>query len=158
MEDPEVRIINYKDIEPCYVSEHTAYEYFKYDIEPRRPGCPGKVAVYEILPGKSNYPYHYHTQSEEVFYILSGTGTLDSPEGKRTVTAGDFVVCPTGEKGAHKLTNTSEKEKLVYIDFDTVHSPEIIYYPDSNKVGIYIEGKDEQFFIEDTCVDYYEGE
>ncbi len=33
---------------------------------------------------------------------------------------------PTGADGAHKLTNSSETENLVYIDFDVVH--DVDYY------------------------------
>jgi len=158
MDRQGICITSIGDTAPEHVSEHSSYEYLKYNTVERRPGCPAKAAVYELMPGKANYPYHYHTCSEEVFYILSGTGFLDTPDGRKTVAEGQFICCPPGQDGAHKLTNASKTEKLVYIDFDTVHSPDVVYYPDSNKVGVYIDGREPSFFIEDTSVDYYEGE
>ena len=71
------------------------------------------VRVYELPPGKSAYPYHYHLKNEETFFILRGEGLLRTPEGERAVKAGDLLFFPAGEDGAHKLTNTSETEMLV---------------------------------------------
>ena len=44
---------------------------------------------------------------------------------------------PTGPAGAHKLTNSSDTEALIYIDFDVVHDVDITVYPDSDKIGIW---------------------
>lgn len=115
------------------------------------------VSIYEVPPGKAAVPYHYHMRNEEVFFILSGTGLLKSPEGERTVTAGDFLYFPSNESGAHKLTNMSETELLVYADFDIKHDPEIAFYPDSNKVGIFGKGTRLIFPISKQ-VGYYDGE
>jgi uncharacterized cupin superfamily protein len=71
------------------------------------------VSVYEIPPGKAAYPYHFHHKNEETFYILSGKGVLRTPDGERKVTAGELLFFPTGPEGAHKLTNTSQTEKLI---------------------------------------------
>ena len=66
----------------------------------------GKLGVhfYTLQPGKANYPYHYHTANEEVFYIISGQGTLKTSEGDRTVSEGDVIVMPAHENGAHRLS------------------------------------------------------
>ena len=115
------------------------------------------VRVYELPPGKSAYPYHYHLKNEETFFILRGEGLLRTPEGERTVKAGDLLFFPAGETGAHKLTNTSDTEMLVYIDFDIVHDLDVAVYPDSGKLGIW--GKDtNRIYRLDDDVDYYEGE
>ena len=136
---------------------HTGYEYYKKIILSGENGNKCNVSVYEIPPGKSAYPYHYHFQSEEIFYIISGTGILRTPDGETNVNAGDIFAFPAGEAGAHKLTNSSETEMLTYIDFDTYHSPEISFMPDSNKSVIYGEGI-RKIIKNDTEVDYYEGE
>ena len=115
------------------------------------------VRVYELPPGKSAYPYHYHLKNEETFFILRGEGLLRTSEGVRTVKAGDLLFFPAGETGAHKLTNTSDTEMLVYIDFDIVHDLDVAVYPDSGKLGIW--GKDtNRIYRLDDDVDYYEGE
>ena len=115
------------------------------------------VSIYEIPPGKSAYPYHYHHKNEETFYILSGEGILRTPCGERKGRAGDFLFFPVGKEGAHKLTNSSCTEKLVYIDFDVVHDVDIAQYPDSDKIGIWGKGIN-KLFPQSGSVDYYDGE
>ena len=115
------------------------------------------MSVYEVPPQKAAYPYHYHLQDEETFYILSGEGLLKTPEGEKRVSAGDMLFFPAGSEGAHKLTNTSLTEKLVYIDFDVIHDLDAAIYPDSGKIGVW--GKDiNRVYPLDANVDYYEGE
>ena len=115
------------------------------------------VRVYEIPPGKSAYPYHYHLKNEETFFILKGEGLLRTPEGECRVRPGDLLFFPAGESGAHKLTNTSETELLVYLDFDVVHDLDVAVYPDSGKLGIWGLDTNKIYRIDDD-VDYYDGE
>ena len=115
------------------------------------------VRIYELPPGKSAYPYHYHLKNEETFFVLKGEGLLRTPEGERAVKAGDLLFFPAGENGAHKLTNTSETEMLVYLDFDIVHDLDVTMYPDSGKIGIWGMDTNKIYRIGDD-VDYYEGE
>ena len=136
---------------------HEKYEYYKKIILSGEKGSKCDVSVYEVPPGKSAYPYHYHYQSEEVFYIISGNGLLRTPGGERAVTAGDILAFPAGEAGAHKLTNSSAADPLVYLDFDTYHSPEVSFMPDSDKLVVYGRGLRKDF-RNDSEVDYYEGE
>jgi uncharacterized cupin superfamily protein len=136
---------------------HGDYEYFKKIILSGENGNKCNVSVYEIPPGKSAYPYHYHYQSEEVFYIISGIGTLRTPDEEINVAAGDILAFPAGEAGAHKLTNSSNSEMLIYIDFDTYHSPEVSFMPDSNKSVVYGKGL-RKVIKNDNEVDYYDGE
>jgi len=94
----------------------------------------GKLEVYfyTIPPGKTSCPYHYHTANEDVFYIISGQGTLRTPDGDKTIATGDAIVMPANEKGAHKLINNSDAP-LVYLEVKTATTPEICVQPDSNK-------------------------
>jgi uncharacterized cupin superfamily protein len=158
MDKREIQITNKNVIEPKHRCEHEPYEYFKYEVTKRSKENQCYVAVYEIPPQKANYPYHYHLKNEEVFYIISGTGILETPGGDKIVKAGDIIVCPPFEKGAHRIFNSSQTEKLVYLDCDTVNSPDIAYYPKSGKVGIIISGESSSFYKEDAGIPYYEGE
>ncbi|WP_322172573.1 cupin domain-containing protein [Acutalibacter caecimuris] len=132
------------------------YAYTRKDFVKRGQAHRCVVSVYEIPPGKSAYPYHYHCQSEEVFYILGGSGTLRTPEGERPVAAGELLFFPAGAGGAHKLTNHGQ-EPLVYIDFDTAQALDAAVYPDSGKIGLWGMGVN-QVFRQGDAVDYYEGE
>lgn len=90
----------------------------------------------ELDPGKYAYSYHYHETNEEMFYIISGVGVVRTIDREIEVKAGDVIGFPTGEKGTHVMTNRSEKEKLVYIDFGTTIAPEIVHLPDSKKIMV----------------------
>ena len=133
------------------------YEYERRDFVPRGAARECMVSIYEIPPLKSAYPYHYHCKDEECFYIISGRGTLKTPEGERSVTAGELLFFPADESGAHKLTNCSETEKLVYLDFDVIHDLDAAVYPDSGKIGVWGKGINRVYRMDEN-VDYYEGE
>lgn len=137
--------------------EHEDYEYYRRNFIPRGYAKETMVSIYEIPPLKAAYPYHYHHKDEETFYIISGEGMLKTPEGERKVTAGDLLFFPANENGAHKLTNTSSKENLVYLDFDVVHDLDVAVYPDSNKIGVWGKGVNKVYKMDEN-VDYYEGE
>jgi uncharacterized cupin superfamily protein len=79
--------------------------------------------IYEIAPGNINWPLHYHTCNEEVFYILEGQGEVTTGKEVFTVKPGDVVRFPAGEKGAHQLKNISDSQTLKYLDFGTANFP-----------------------------------
>ena len=153
----EIKHIKIEDIPASHRCEHEGYEYFQRKFIPFGGAKNALVRVYEIPPGKSAYPYHYHHKNEETFYILSGEGILKTPKGERQVKAGELLFFPTGPEGAHKITNTSETEMLVYLDFDVVHDIDIAVYPDSDKIGIWGKGIN-KLYSQNSNVDYYDGE
>jgi len=154
----EIQVLPQRELPVTHKAEHEPYEYWKREVIPRAgfPQC--IVSVYELPPGKANYPYHYHMANTEVFYILSGMGILTTPNGERPVNAGDFIVCPPGERGAHKITNASMEEPLRYSDFDTASLPDVPHYPDSGKTGVAVRGYPYTFFEDKDEVEYYRGE
>lgn len=132
------------------------YEFYRRDFI-RIHEADSLVRIYELPPGKSAYPYHFHLKNEETFFILRGEGLLRTRDGERAVRPGDLLFFPAGEDGAHKLTNTSDTEMLVYLDFDIVHDLDVAMYPDSGKIGIWGMDTNKIYRIGDD-VDYYEGE
>jgi Uncharacterized conserved protein, contains double-stranded beta-helix domain len=151
-----------KHLKAAEIQRENKNDYPNYGFERRAFLRPGEaqqcnVAVYEILPGKAAFPYHYHVKNEEVYYILSGEGVLKTPEGERRVAAGELLYFPADEKGAHKLTNVHPTDKLIYIDFDTHNDLEVAVYPDSGKIGIWGMDIDKLYRVKDS-VDYFEGE
>ena len=153
----EVLFGNAKDSEVMHRDDHPGYEFYRHDLVPVSKAEMCTMGLYEVPPGKSAYPYHCHMQNEEVFYILSGQGLLRTPEGERLVGPGESVFFPTGEAGAHKITNVSETEMLVYLDFDVRHALDACLYPDSGKIGVYGRGLRQLYETKDQ-VGYYEGE
>lgn len=153
----EFRHAHIDELTPKHKNWNADYEYDRKDFVPRGGGEHCMVSVYEIPPLKSAYPYHYHHKNEETFFIVSGEGVLRTPDGERPVRAGDLFFFPANSHGAHKLTNTSETEKLVYIDFDVTHDLDVAIYPDSHKIGVWGKGINKLYRLADD-VDYYEGE
>ena len=153
------RIKHYKieEIPASHKCEHEGYEYYRRRFVPFGGAKNSLVSVYEIPPHKSAYPYHFHHNNEETFYILRGEGILRTPEGEKKVSAGELLFFPTGPEGAHKITNCSDTENLVYIDFDVTHDVDITVYPDSEKIGVWGMGIN-QLYPQAEAVDYYDGE
>ena len=152
-----IRHLKTTDLPAKHKAEHEGYEYLRRDFVRRGETSGTQVSIYEIPPQKSAYPDHDHLKDEETFFILSGEGLLKTPEGERTVHAGELLFFPTGSAGAHKLTNPSPTEKLVYIDFDVIHDLDAAVYPDSGKIGLWGQGINRLWRIkEDTG--YYDGE
>ncbi|MBR3928153.1 MAG: cupin domain-containing protein [Clostridia bacterium] len=153
----EIRHEAIQSLPVSHKAEHEGYEYFRRRFVPFGAAKNTLVSVYEIPPGKAAYPYHFHHNNEETFYIISGEGVLKTPAGEKMVRAGEMLFFPTGPEGAHKLTNASETENLVYIDFDAVHDVDITIYPDSEKIGVWGMGVN-KVFPKTSDVDYYDGE
>lgn len=153
----EIKHCKIEGIPVSHKCEHEGYEYYRRKFIPFGGAKNTLVSVYEIPPGKAAYPYHYHHKNEETFYILSGEGILKTPHGERKVTSGELLFFPIGPEGAHKLTNSSNTENLVYIDFDVVHEIDVAVYPDSDKIGIWGMGIN-KLYEQGSDVDYYHGE
>lgn len=90
-------------------------------------------SVYTMPPGQSTWPYHWHHANEEMVLVLSGTPTLRGPDGEQELVRGDVVLFNRGPEGAHKLTNRGGEPARVLI-FSSETEPEMITYPDSDKV------------------------
>lgn len=92
------------------------------------------VALYELAPGKKNFPYHAHHVTEEVLVVLSGRPTLRTPEGEREVGEGEVIAFPPGLEGAHQLINRSaEPARVLMISNNPI--ADIVEYPDSKKIS-----------------------
>jgi mannose-6-phosphate isomerase-like protein (cupin superfamily) len=61
------------------------------------------LAEARLLPGGSTTP-HRHEKTEEIYYILQGTGRMRVGEELRDVCPGDAIAIPPGTR--HEITNT----------------------------------------------------
>jgi Uncharacterized conserved protein, contains double-stranded beta-helix domain len=85
----------------------------------------------KVMPGKKSCKFHSHSQQEEFFLVLSGTGTLRIGEESRAIKAGDFFCKPAGQGIAHQFINDS-KDVLEILDVGAPDVEDIIEYPDEN--------------------------
>lgn len=117
-------------------------------------GC----SFYEIDPGKTAFPFHWHLANEEAIIVISGTGTLRLGAAEVPLRAGDYVALPVGLDHAHQVTNTG-KEVLRYYCLSTLIDPEVCGYPDSKKIGtLSMKGPLRYVFREEDTRDYYDRE
>lgn len=154
-----VKTAEYKDVNLSKIFDPETEHNKSFEFRNATVGAQGGktfVTFYTLMPGKSNYPYHYHTAMEEVFYIISGVGTLRTPEGEKTVTEGDVIIFPANANGAHQLTNTSD-DVLVYLDVDTFATPEVVFFPDKGDFRIFTPTKMGNFPL-DCEVNYLRNE
>ena len=93
---------------------------------------------YDIVPaGKRSCPFHSHRGEEEMFFIVSGSGTLRYGSETKKIRAGDVICCPTGgPETAHQIINDSDAD-LAYLSVSTMMPAEVCEYPDSKKIGAY---------------------
>lgn len=112
------------------------------------------LSVYELPPGQSICPYHYETAEEEWLIVLMGRPMLRTPEGDRELAPWDCAFFPTGEEGAHKVTNRTDEVVRVCMWSNRLAVATSVY-PDSEKVGAWPPGK---LFRLGDAVDYWDGE
>jgi uncharacterized cupin superfamily protein len=124
------------------------------------PAIGGKTmagTLYELPPGNSNCPYHYESD-EEWLLVLEGTLTVRRREGDDELHAGDLVCFPAGPDGAHKLTNKGD-EVVKMLIVSTANLPAVAVYPDSDKIGVFTEGRRDNVMVRRSSdVDYWDGE
>jgi mannose-6-phosphate isomerase-like protein (cupin superfamily) len=70
-----------------------------------RNSCITKQSLAEarLAPGQQTTP-HYHSQTEEIYYLLTGSGLMRIDDEERQVSAGDAIAIQPG--AIHTITNT----------------------------------------------------
>lgn len=119
-----------------------------------------------VAPGKRAFPFHNHLGKDEMFVILSGSGTYRFGKAEYPVSAGDVCAAPRGgPERAHQIIN-SGNVPLVYLGISTQIDPDVIEYPDSGKFAALAVAPGKSFMdahlrfvgrVEDT-LEYWEGE
>jgi uncharacterized cupin superfamily protein len=93
-------------------------------------GHPFDLCIEKLAPREVSCPFHSHAAQWELFYIVSGSGTVRLKDETFTVQAGDAVVHPPNE--AHQISNTGNAE-LVYLIIADNPALDVCSYPDSKK-------------------------
>jgi len=90
------------------------------------------LSVVTVAPGKRASPYHLHHAEEEMFIIVSGSGTLRVAGEMLPLVEGDVVFIPPGPEYPHQIINTSD-QPLAYLAISNRCKVEVCEYPDSDK-------------------------
>jgi uncharacterized cupin superfamily protein len=87
------------------------------------------ASLIEYLPQAQGGPLHMHYGVEEMFFVLSGTLTVRTPEGEEELRAGDVVYFPEGREGLHDFSNPSD-EPARMIGISSKRFPDVVAYPE----------------------------
>ncbi|HZD88284.1 MAG TPA: cupin domain-containing protein [Gaiellaceae bacterium] len=114
------------------------------------------MSVYGLPPGEAICPYHFEWTDEEWLLAIAGRPTLRTPEGESVLEPGDVVCFPVGPAGAHHVRNETDEPVRVAI-LSTKSPLGLAEYPDSDKVGIWVE--DTHYMLRRSGqLDYWDGE
>jgi uncharacterized cupin superfamily protein len=119
------------------------------------------MSLYDLPPGQTNCPYHYHLANEELLIVLRGRPHLRTPDGWRQLEEGEVVSFLRGERGAHQIMNRTDSVVRMLI-VSEMRFPEVPVYPDSGKVGVRERAPGSEGmrlnFHPDDALDYWHGE
>ena len=132
-------------------------------IGAKKLGC----QLHVVQAGEKAFPRHAHHANEEMFFIVSGSGTYRHVDQTSAIRAGDVISAPAGDVStAHQILNTGATE-MRYLAFSTRLDPDVVEYADSNKFlvsslipeGAGLVGAGFRFIGRmDSAVDYWDGE
>jgi uncharacterized cupin superfamily protein len=131
-------IVNEQDVEPAYAGDAGRWTLMARAAGATRTG----LNFGHLTAGNEGAPPHCHSEDEEIFVILDGSGTLElwpsparanaAPREDRAVRAGDVISRQAGSGIAHLLR--AGDEGMSFLAYGTRHPNDICYYPRSNKI------------------------
>lgn len=147
-------------------SNQENFHHFRKSLGTKAGGKMLGASLYKLLPGKKAFPFHFHHANEEAIFVISGNGTLRINTQEILIKPNDYIALPRGSEHAHQMINTSNIP-LEYLCISTMIEPEVMEYPDSNKLGVMTcsapggEKKPQSFkafYRKDDDVSYYDNE
>jgi uncharacterized cupin superfamily protein len=70
-----------------------------------------------------------HYGVEEMFFVLSGTLTVRTPQGEERLAPGDVVYFPEGPEGLHDFSNPAD-EPARMLAISSKRFPDVVAYPE----------------------------
>ena len=158
-------VINIDELEYTTFGKGDRFEASRGPVSPHIGAQRLGYSVIRLRPGKRAWPYHAHHNIEEMFYVISGSGTLRHAGEEHPIREGDFIASPADPDQPHQIINTSADE-LVYIALGEQRSIDVMLYPDSGKYGVwhgdtqdFRSPKNFKLFARrEHAVDYWDGE
>lgn len=98
------------------------------------------VNLTSLAPGGSSALRHAHTKQDEFVYVLSGTATLHTNEGRVLLTSGMCAGVKAGTGDAHRLVNDTQEEVL-YLEIGDRSPGDEASYPDDDIKAILVNGE-----------------
>jgi uncharacterized cupin superfamily protein len=158
-------LINIDELDYVRIGKGDTFQADRAHVSPLIGARKLGYAVIRVPPGKRAWPYHAHHAVEEMFFVISGIGTLRHAGKEYAIRAGDFICSPADPGQPHQIVNTSEDD-LTYIALSNEAEMDVMLYPESGKYGVWhgdasnLESPDNflKFARIQDAVDYWEGE
>ena len=80
-------------------------------------------------PGAASSMRHWHSQEDELVYVLAGELVLVTDAGERPLRAGQCAGFPAGHRDGHQLVNRSSAP-VVYLEISNRDAADVAEYPD----------------------------
>jgi uncharacterized cupin superfamily protein len=87
------------------------------------------ASLTELLPGSTGDRLHMHYGLEEMFFVLSGTPTVRTPEGEELLAPGEVVYFPEGPDGLHAFSNPAAEPARI-LGISSKRFPDVVAYPE----------------------------
>lgn len=121
-----MRRLNFLDDEPWdEVDDDARRRWFGHPFAADKLGA----SLIELLPGAADSPLHMHYGVEEMFFVLSGTPTVRTPDGEETLSPGDVVYFPEGPEGLHTFSNPGGEPSRI-LGISSKRFPDVVAYPE----------------------------
>jgi uncharacterized cupin superfamily protein len=119
------------------------------------------ASIDTVAAGMRSCPYHFHHAQEEMFVILEGQGTLRVRRRDARAPRRRHRVHPSGTRVSASDRQHSDAP-LKYLSISTRDMPEVVEYPDSNKISRDGFAARRQILrldaTADNTLDYWDGE
>ena len=121
-----MRRLNFLEDEPWdEVEDHQRARWFGHAFGADKLGA----SLIEYLPRSPDTPLHMHYGVEEMFFVLSGTPAVRTPEGEQQLSPGDVVYFPEGPEGLHTFSNPGDEPARI-IAVSSKRFPDVVAYPE----------------------------
>jgi uncharacterized cupin superfamily protein len=108
-----------------------------------------------VPPGKRNFPYHAHSAQWELYFIISGSGSVRHRDGTTEVEPGDAFIF--GPDEPHQLINAGHEDFILYVIADNPIG-ESGYFPESGKWKVNKSSAADRVVVKGKETDYLDGE
>lgn len=98
------------------------------------------VNLTRLKPGAMSSIRHCHSKQDEFIYVLSGSPTLHTDEGRTIISPGMCAGFKAGDGNGHHLINETG-EDVVYLEIGDRTPGDEVLYPDDDLMAMLVEGK-----------------
>jgi uncharacterized cupin superfamily protein len=87
------------------------------------------VNLLRLPPGAWSSQRHWHSEEDELLYVLEGEVVLVTDAGEEHLVAGDSAGFRAGEPDGHHLQNRSDREAVI-LEIGSINQNDHAVYPD----------------------------